>query len=309
MKLMDFQKRFILDVYDNPAHTKTAILSMARKNGKTALIAGLLLAHLVGPAAVLNSQIISGAMSRDQASLVFKLAQKIINQSGMLQDVIKVIPSQKSLIGLPMNVEYRAIAADGRTAQGLSPVLVIFDEAGQIKGPQNDFYEALVTSQGAHDHPLMINISTQAPTDADLLSIMIDDAKAGDDPRTVCHVYEAPEECDVLDREAWATANPALGVFRSMQDMEDLANAASRMPSKENSYRNLNLNQRVNAEAPFVSPQEWKACIADYDETPFLEGVVWGGLDLSMKTDLTAFVMLAEYEGKFYTKAEIYTPK
>ena len=72
--LAEFQKDFIREVYDNPAGTRRAILSVSRKNGKTGLIAGLLLAHLVGPEAKLNSQLVSGAMSRDQAGLVFSLA-------------------------------------------------------------------------------------------------------------------------------------------------------------------------------------------------------------------------------------------
>ena len=63
--LAEFQKDFIRDVYDNPAGTRRAILSVSRKNGKSGLIAGLLLAHLVGPEAKQNSQIVSGAMSRD----------------------------------------------------------------------------------------------------------------------------------------------------------------------------------------------------------------------------------------------------
>src|SRR5690606_12448457 len=73
--LADFQKQFIRDVYDNPNGTRRAILSVARKNGKSGLIAGLLLAHLVGPEAKQNSQLVSGAMSRDQAALVFNLAK------------------------------------------------------------------------------------------------------------------------------------------------------------------------------------------------------------------------------------------
>lgn len=63
--LVPFQKRFILEVYDNPAGTTEGILSIARKNGKSALIACILLAHLAGPEARLNSQIVSGARSRD----------------------------------------------------------------------------------------------------------------------------------------------------------------------------------------------------------------------------------------------------
>ena len=70
LKLADFQREFITDIYDNPHGTRRAILGIARKNGKSALIAALMLAHICGPEAKLNTQIVSGAQSRDQASLV-----------------------------------------------------------------------------------------------------------------------------------------------------------------------------------------------------------------------------------------------
>ncbi|MGK9522508.1 terminase large subunit, partial [Salmonella enterica subsp. enterica] len=91
-------------------------LSIARKNGKTGLIAGILLAHIVGPEAVQNSQIVSGAMSREQAGLVFKLAVKMIQLNPELQSLIHIVPSSKTLIGTPLNVEYRALSAEGKTA-------------------------------------------------------------------------------------------------------------------------------------------------------------------------------------------------
>jgi phage terminase large subunit-like protein len=64
LRLMVFQRKFILDVYDNPAGTTRAYLSIARKNGKNALIAAIALAHIGGPEAKLNSQTISGGRSR-----------------------------------------------------------------------------------------------------------------------------------------------------------------------------------------------------------------------------------------------------
>lgn len=311
IQLEPFQKQFILDVYDNPNQTLTALLILARKNGKTALIAGLLLAHLVGPVAVQNSQIVSGAMSRDQAALVFKLAHKMVLQNPQLSQIIKVIPSSKTLIGLPMNVEYKAIAADGATAQGLSPVLIIFDEVGQVRGAQNDFYDALLTSQGAHAHPLMINISTQAPKDDDLLSVLIDDAKTNADPQTICHLYSAPEDCELDDQSAWKAANPALGVFRSLDDLKNLADKAKRMPSFENTFRNLNLNQRVNPIAPFIAPSLWKECLSDAAafQAACATGKVYAGLDLSAKNDLTAFVLVAQDpQGQWHGYSEFWTP-
>jgi phage terminase large subunit-like protein len=291
LRLLDFQKRFIIAVYDNPAGTSRAYLSIARKNGKSALIAAICLAHVVGPEARLNSQIISGARSREQAAIVFKLMQKMIGLSPELRSksITRITPSQKMITGVRMNAEYRAISAEAGTAHGLSPVLAILDEVGQIKGPNDDFVEAITTSQGAHDNPLLIAISTQAPTDNDLFSRWIDDAATSKSPRVVSHVYAAPEDCDLLDRDAWVAANPAIGEFRSVTDLEDLAVVADRLPSEENSFRWLYLNQRIEATAPFISRKLYASCVGDV--APLEEGaVVYAGLDLSEVADLTAFV-------------------
>ena len=304
--LAEFQKQFIRDVYDNPAGTRRAILSVARKNGKSGLIAGLLLAHLVGPEAKQNAQIVSGAMSRDQAALVFNLASKMVQLSPKLSSIVRIIPSGKRLLGLPLNTEYKALAADGKTAHGLSPVLAILDEIGQVRGPQSDFIDAITTSQGAHEAPLLIAISTAAANDADLLSTWIDDARASQDKRIVCHVYEAPAGCDLLDESAWRAANPALGTFRSLDDLREQLTQAQRMPSMENSARNLLLNQRVSTVSPFISPDVWKSCAGPV--LPF-DGPVWCGIDLSARLDLTAMVIVGQVDEVWHVQAHFWTPE
>ena len=304
--LAEFQKQFIRDTYDNPAGTRRAILSIARKNGKTGLIAGLLLAHLVGPEAKPNAQIVSGAMSRDQAALVFNLAAKMVQQSPELAKRVRIVPSGKRLIGLPLNTEYRALAADAQNSHGLSPVLAILDEAGQVRGPRSDFIDAITTSQGAHENPLLIVISTQAATDADLLSLWIDDALTGADKKTVCHLHAAPKDCELDNTEAWAAANPAMGLFRSLEDVREQAQQAQRLPSAEATFRWLVLNQRVSAVNPFISPDVWKSCGADPE--PF-DGPVFAGLDLSARTDLTALVLVGQVEGVWHVRPYFWTPE
>lgn len=287
--LAPFQEKFLRDIYDNPKGTRRAYLSLARKNGKTSLCAAILLAHLVGPEAKLNSQIISGARSREQAGVLHSLASKMISLSPDLAKLTRIVPSGKRIIGLPMNVEYRALAAEGSTAMGLSPILAILDEAGQVKGPHDDFFEAITTAQGAHADPLLMAISTQSPTDADWFSIVLDDAMRSQDPRIVSHVYAAPEGCEVDDEAGWVAANPGLGLFRSLDDVREQARQAKRMPSAENGFRNLVLNQRVNMISPFVSASVWKAgngTPADWNDAP-----IYGGLDLSATTDLTALIL------------------
>jgi phage terminase large subunit-like protein len=308
MRLEKFQKDFIRAIYDNKSGTRKAILSIARKNGKSGLIAGILLAHLVGPEAKRNSQIVSGAMSRDQAALVFALAAKMVQLSERLSKIVKIVPSGKRLVGLPLNVEYRALSADGTTAHGLSPILAILDEVGQVRGPRSDFVDAITTSQGAHAEPLLIAISTQAPTDADLLSLWIDDAVLSKDAQTVCHLYAAPEECDLLDAEAWKSANPAMGKFRDADDVRRQAEEANRMPSAESKFRNLILNQRVEARAPFVSKNVWLSCGGA--AAPWHGQRVFAGLDLSATTDLTALVLIwADSAGVWQVSPYFWTPE
>lgn len=309
IELAGFQRKFILDVFDNPHGTRRAYLSVGRKNGKTALIACLLLAHLVGPEAKQNGQLVSGALSREQAALVFGLASKMVQMSPELSKIVRVIPSGKRLIGLTMNTEFKALAAEGRTAHGLSPFLAILDEMGQVKGPQNDFVDAITTSQGAHEAPLLLVISTQAPTDADLMSIWLDDAERSEDPTIVSHVYAAPDDCDVMDKAAWRAANPALGLFRSEKDVEEQARQAERMPSNENTFRVLTLNQRRNIVSAFVSPAVWKAGNRPADDEVFLAGPVYGGLDLSATTDLTALVLTARRDGVLHVRPYFWMPQ
>lgn len=305
--LADFQKNFIKDVYDNPHGTRRAYLSLGRKNGKSATIAAILLAHIIGPERVLNSQIVSGARSRDQAALIYHLAEKMLNLQPKFKGLYRLVPSSKKIIGLKANVEYKALSADGQTAHGLSPVLALLDEVGQIRGPQDDFVDAITTAQGAHKSPLLVAISTQAANDVDLFSQWLDDAARSKDPKIVSHVYAAKKDADVLDTEAWYAANPALGIFRSLPDLEEQAKQAARMPSTENTFRNLILNQRVSTFTPFISRNVWESCggkVLDFGNSP-----VYAGLDLSARTDLTALVICGQINGVWHTIPYFWTPE
>lgn len=309
VKLDLFQVAFILSVYDNPNKTKLAIFSVARKNAKTALVAFIMLAHLVGPLASRNSRLNSGALSRQQASEVFSYASKSVQLSPTLRSLVRVVPSQKIIIGLAANTEYRALSSDAGSNHGLSPIVCIMDEIGQIKGPQSDFLDALTTAQAAHDSPLMYYISTQAPTDADLLSIAIDDAKLNKPLNTVCHVYAAEPECEVMDEKQWQYANPALGIFRSETDMRAQAEKADRMPSFRNTFKNLLLNMRIASFATYMDIEEWRK--NNGQPKPLDECVsIYGGLDLSSHKDLTSLVLVGECdEGLKHVYAKFWTPR
>ena len=101
--LRDWQKAVIHGIYDDP--TRMAIISFGRKNGKTALSAFLLLAHLCGPMKRPNSQLYSAAQSRDQAALLFRLASKVIRLNPDLDAVVNIQETAKRLTCPELGIE------------------------------------------------------------------------------------------------------------------------------------------------------------------------------------------------------------
>lgn len=290
IKLSAHQREWIEAIYDSP--TRLFILTMGRKNGKTAFSALLLLLHLCGPEARANSQLFSAAQSRDQAAILFALAAKIVRMSESLREYVVVRDTAKQLACPELGTLYRALSADASTAYGLSPVFTVHDELGQVKGPRSELYEALETASAAQSDPLSIVISTQAPTDGDLLSLLIDDGLTDADPRTKVRLYSAPMDADPWSDEAIRAANPHFDTLMNKEEVRRQAEDAKRLPTRESSYRNLILNQRVEARSPFVSRAVWTDNGAEPDA---LEGqAVYGGLDLSSVSDLTALVLVTE---------------
>lgn len=306
VKLRPWQQSIIRDIYDNPAGTRRAILSFGRKNAKTSLAAFILLYHLCGDGLVENSHIYSAAQSRDQAAILFGLAAKIVRLSPVLQAHVTIRDARKELEFKQAGTRYSALSAEVATAYGLSPVLVIHDELGQVRGSRSELYDALESATAAHRHPLSIIISTQSPHDGDLLSMLIDDALAKHDPHTVIRLYTASPDLDPFSDEAIKAANPAFGDFQNADEVRSMAATAKRMPAAEASYRNLVLNQRVAAETRFVAPSVWKACggeVKPIDSVP-----VYGGLDLSSANDLTACVLIGKVNDVWQTHSTFWLP-
>jgi phage terminase large subunit-like protein len=296
VKLTGHQRRWIKRIYDSP--TRLFILSMARKNAKTALSAFLLLLHLCGPEAKANSQLFSAAQSREQAAILFALAAKVVRMSPDLSQYVLVRDTAKQLYCAELGTLYRALSADASTAYGLSPVFTVHDELGQVKGPRSELYEALETASAAQEAPLSIVISTQAPTDADLLSLLIDDGLTGADPRIKVELHTAPLDMDPFGAEAIRAANPHFDDFMNCEEVFRQAADAQRMPSREASFRNLILNQRVEARNPFVTRTIWQANGESGLAIP-AGAEVFGGLDLSSVSDLTALVLLSKQGESF----------
>lgn len=302
MKLRPWQREFIEAIYreDETGNrpVRTAVLSMARKNGKTGLAAALALCHLCGPEAESRGEVYSAANDRFQAGRLFNELVAILNRHPELDARCNVIRFRKEievLEGDGAGSIYAALSADAATKHGLSPSMIVYDELGQA--PKRDLFEALDTAMGARENPLMVVISTQAANDHAVMSELVDyglKIHAGEivDPSFHLTLYSAPESADPWHPDTWKLANPALGDFRSLEDVERQAAQAQRVPSKENAFRNLILNQRIAAHVRFIAKAEWDANGGAVDLERLAGRPCFGGLDLSASRDLTALVLV-----------------
>lgn len=318
VRLRPFQLEFIRDVYnprtvDGLRQRRQAVLSIGRRGGKTLLAAILVLCHLVGPMKRPNSTLISAATTRDQATLLFRYLVDMIRVSPAIAAQLKILRNTSRILHRNDGSLYRAMSSDagGGFGQGLD--VVIYDELAQAKSRK--LYDMLMTSLGSQVEPLMIVISTQAPSNDHILSELIDyggkidDGQFQDDTFT-SHVFTADDDCDLLDEKQWYKANPALGDYRDLTEMRTTMQRAARIPSLESTVRNLYLNQRVAAEAPFLSPNVWRLNEGGIDEALFRSGrPVYGGLDLSAKIDLSACVLaVADDDMALHLKTLVWTP-
>lgn len=299
VQLLEFQREILHGTFDTP--TRRAIVSMGRQNAKTTLAAYLLLLFLAGPRHQRNGLLVSSALTREQAAIVFTTAAQIVRLSPELSATVNIVEFTKTLRCPELGTTYRALSADAPAQLGLSPFFVCHDELGAVVGPYSKLYDVLESGSGVQTEPLSVIISTQARSDGDLLSRLIDDAQTGADPRTKLFLWTTDPDADPFIEDSWRASNPALGAFLNIDEVAAMAQTAQRMPSQESSFRNLILNQRVDAVAQFVSSSVWSDNGAEPE--PLDGATVYGGLDLASVNDLTALVLVDADDGSTHTFA------
>jgi len=301
--LRAWQQRWVRDVYEPCDEnglriTRDAILSMARKNGKTAIVAGLVLCHLVGPEAVMNGEIYSAANDREQASIIYKYAAQFVRADPELDaeqgGYLRCVDSTRRIVCYGNGSFYRALSRDMKTKHGFNPTFVIYDELAQAI--DRELYDVLNTSDSARTEFLFAIISTQSRDPQHILSELIDRGLAGTDPSVVCHLYAVPDDADPFDESLWPLANPALDDFKVLDRMREKAAAARDMPSFLPAFRNLELNQRVDATPGLIDVLAWRQ-LQDPLALLLQDEEIYLGLDLSSTTDLCALAAVSARNG------------
>lgn len=281
---------------DGRRRFRRGYVSTAKKNGKTGLSGGIMLYMLLADGEP-SSECYSVASDRQQASLVYGEAAKMLEASPALQRYAYLRESTKTIIGQGRSF-YRATSSESRSKEGLNGHLILYDELHAARS--RVLFDALRYAGAARRQPIYLTITT-AGDGADAAHIcreQYDYAKgviAGDihDIEFLAKIFEAPEGAELDDPKAWEAANPSIDETIDREDLATAAQEAKDSPAKEASFRRYRLNQWVSNADAWISDTIWDACPKDpklADLRPLIGRSCYLGADLSSTDDLTALV-------------------
>jgi phage terminase large subunit-like protein len=306
MKLLPGQRQFIEAIYgrldkDGKRTTKLAIKSEPRGNGKTGLLAGLALCHLLGPEAEMRGEVYSCAYNKLQAALIFAECKAIVENVPSFFWRVNIQRYHKQLEvkdGEGKGSIFESLSADDKRAHGLSPTLWIYDEFAQA--PNAYLLDNLRTAMGKRAESLGVVISTQAANDHHPLSLMIDNALLKTDPSVYLHLKSAPSDADIFDEKVWFDCNEALDKFLDLKEFKSQATTAKRMPSFRSKFQNLRLNQRIDATTKYINDADWMQCAQQVDMKALSGKPCYAGLDLSTTTDMSSLCLYWPHNGAIH---------
>ena len=297
--LRDWQKELLRHALarrdDGRFRHRTALVGMARKNGKSALAASMGLAGLtIGGN---GSEIYSCAADRDQARIVFGTAKRMIELDEELSSMFTLF--RDAIEFKEKGSVYRVLSAEAYTKEGLNPSpLVIFDEVHAQ--PSWDLWNTLSLAGGARADSLLFGITTagvrQTANGQDSLCYSLYQygqklVKGEVSDQSFFFAWWEPTAVDADHRspEVWSEANPGLG---DIVDLDDFKSAVLRTPEAE--FRTKRCNTFVNATVAWLPNGAWEALI-DKDRVPMQGEEVILAFDGSFSNDSTA--LLAWYLG------------
>jgi phage terminase large subunit-like protein len=274
---------------------RTSYVEVARKNGKSVMLAGTALYALVADGEM-GAHIYAAATTRDQARIIFGEAERMVNASPALR--ARVTRTVNNLAVLPTSSWFRPLSADASKMDGLNVHFAAVDEVHEH--PNAEIIQKLNTATGARRQPLIFEITT-----------------AGHDRQSVCRQHHefsvkvlegsVPTEAsdswfayiatidpgdEWTDPSVWIKSNPSLGVTVKIEDLKRQVEEAREMPAQQNAIRRLRLNEWTEQATRWIDMGVWADNAEPFDEEDLVGRTCYGGLDLARVNDLSSLALV-----------------
>ena len=290
---------------------REAGLSIARKNGKSSLVAAILLDFLIGVRQLPGWRAVVCSLTAQLAGELRKLVEDLARASGYLEELgggrSKPSPGHIGVFRAPFpgriigpEGEVTLLAADKATGHAVGADLAIVDEAGLLQESHRDLWNAMLSSTSGRDGRFWaISVRGDGPMFSELADRELD-------PAVFWREYAAEEHCELDDPEAWAAANPGLATgIKSLAYMRDRSRAVLQVPADQNAFRSLDLNQpQLPTREALCAPNDWAACEVEHvDDLPARAGPCLVGFDCGMAQSMTASAAYWPETGRLEVRA------
>ena len=298
--LLPWQEQIVRDIFgivDEEGHRqfRTAYVEIGKKNGKSELAAAVALYLLYGDREP-SAEVYGAAADRQQASIVFDVAKRMVEKAPALYKRSKLMAATKRIVNFTNAGFYQVLSAEVGTKHGLNVSGLVFDEVHAQ--PNRKLYDVLTQGSGdAREQPLYFLITT-AGTDKESICFELHqkslDILAG---RKIDHtfypvVYGLTDDDDWHDEKNWYKANPSLGQTIQIERVRDMYNETIDNPALENTFKQLRLNMWVSSITRFIPEHIYDKGNIPIDMNELYGRDCYAGLDLSSTEDITALVLM-----------------
>lgn len=304
---------------DNLRRFRRAYVTVARKNGKTTLGAGVgLLCQYFDEPEEAGAEVYVVATKKEQAHICYDDAVQMVSASPALSSRTKIRKAPHGIWYLSKKSKFMPLGADSQK-DGLNPHCVIEDELHAWGERQRETKEKMETGGAARRQPLLLMITTAGSDDS--IIWLQEDAAA-------CHAVEAVEngnvyddelfafiariddEDDPFDERCWEKANPNLHVSAKVEYLRSEAEVAKKRAEKLGAFIRYNCNRKAEKEDKPITAGRWKLGNQPIEIQDGAYG--HGGIDLGRSNDWCAVAMVfPEYaetpEGKRPTRYSLIT--
>lgn len=297
VKLELFQKAYIsalfgfIDKETGLRRYRESLFYVARKNGKSTMLAGIALYMMVADGEG-GADVFSAASKKDQARIIFDETVNMVRQSPALARHIK--KRKTDLYFSATMSKFQPLGKNSDTLDGLNAHCIIIDELHGIK--DRNLYEVLKQSQSARRQPLLIMITTAGTVRECIFDDMYSyacnlvDGNFEDDSFLPI-LYELDDREEWTDPAAWPKANPGLGVIKKTDDLIQKVERAKKNPKDVSGVLTKDFNIRDTVSTAWLTFDDINN-EKTFDIERFRGCYAIGGADLSITTDLTCATLL-----------------
>lgn len=284
---------------DGMRRFRTAYIETGKGSGKSPLAAGIGLDMLTADGES-RAEVYAAAVKQDQAKVLFRDAVAMVELSPPLSRRLHMSggADKDNIAYVSTGSFFRPISSErqGRGQSGPRPHCALLDEIHEH--PTNAIVEFMAAGVKHRDQPLILMITNSG---SDRKTVCWDYHQYGsqvcsgdkEDDSFFAYICGLDRDDDPFeDEDCWIKANPSLPEIPGFDYIRRQVRAARGMPSKETLVRRLNFCQWTDAADAWLTKDVWMPLQADLDLSEYEGMECFGGLDLSISNDLTAFLLV-----------------